>query len=106
MATIVFITATTVTEADRSAANALDGMIEAQDHLGQITWDTISHSVAVGTFVTTDSIAGQGFTALGRTRQSVAVFDLDLADGMDVIRVTNYVNNGGDFPELRAEQGR
>lgn len=98
MSTIVYVIEGTVTECDRHSVNALDGMIEAQDALGQITWDTISHSVAVGTFVST--------TLADVPRETVAVFDLDLADGMDVIRVTNYVNHGGDFPELRAEQAR
>ena len=33
----------------------------------------------------------------------MAVFDLDCADGMDVIRVTNYVNGHTDeMPELRS----
>lgn len=86
MATIVYITAGTVTELTGHGDTALDGMIEAQDDLGQIAWDALSHAVAVGNILNP-----------GERAKAVAVFNLDLADGMDVIRVTNWVNHGGDL---------
>lgn len=96
MSTIVYVTKGQVIDldADRGikGADLLDGMIEAQADFGQVVWDALAHNVALGFF------GGQAETASNR----VAVFNLDNADGMDVIRVTNYVNGHTDeVPELR-----
>ena len=61
--------------------------------LGTVIWDALNGSVALG--VLEYETANHG--------DRVAVFDLDCADGIDVIRVTNYVNGHTDeMPELRS----
>ena len=88
---IVYITKGFVTEVKGDSMYA--GLLEAQDDLGIVTWDALNGSVALG--VLEYETANHG--------DRVAVFDLDCADGMDVIRVTNYVNGHTDeMPELRS----
>jgi hypothetical protein len=73
-----------------TAPTVFDGMLEAQIEFGQVTWDVLHHSMACG-FV--------GLTEDATNR--IAVFDLDAADGMNVLRVTNYVlGHTDEFPEL------
>jgi len=89
---IVYITKGTVADMGGRIPTMFDAMLEAQADLGQVTWDCLSPTVAVGWF------GGQAETAHNR----IAIFDLDNADGMDVIRVTNYVNGHTDeMPELK-----
>ena len=88
---IVYITKGFVTEVKGDSMYA--GLLEAQDDLGAVTWDALNGSVALG--VLEYETANHG--------DRVAVFDLDCADGMDVIRVANYVNGHTDeMPELRS----
>lgn len=91
MSTISIVTITEVT--DLSNSTIFDGMLEAQVNNGQVTWDCLTPSMAVG-FV--------GRPGDGETRENrVAVFDLDCADGMDVIRVTCWtLGHTDEFPEL------
>ena len=94
MRTIACVTGTEVKELDSPQVTMLDGMIHAQDCLGQITWDVVTYSVTLG-------------TVNGGDDDRVAVFDLDLADGMDVIRATNWaLGHTDEVPELRAELAR
>ena len=97
MSTVVYITAGTMTDLsqDSSITTVFDGMIAAQDAEGEsITWDTLTYRIAVGQL----AFAGNA---------RVAVLDLDIADGMDVVRLTSYVNgHTNTVPELRAEMGR
>jgi hypothetical protein len=93
---IAIVTASFVRDmaADAAMPNAtiFDAMIEAQAELGQVTWDCLHPSMALGFF------GGQAETSHNR----VAVFDLDAADGMDVIKVTNYVlGHTDEMPELK-----
>ena len=91
MSTIVYITKGFVTEV--KGDSMYDGLLEAQDDLGTVIWDALNGSVALG--VLEYETANHG--------DRVAVFDLDCADGMDVIRVTNYVNGYTDeMPKLRS----
>lgn len=87
MSTIVYITAGEVTDtgiADGSA-RLFDGMLEAQDALGQITWHDLTWNIAMGV----------------RGGERIAVFDLDTANGLEVIHVTNWVNGHSDIrPEI------
>jgi len=97
--TVVYITQGTVVDlaADRgfTAPGMFEAMVEAQDDLGQATWFALTPNVACGRYADTE------FPVEG-PKARVAVFDLDNADGMDVIRVTNWVNGHTDeFPELR-----
>ena len=91
MSTIVYITKGHMTEVRGDQMYA--GLLEAQDDLGQVTWDALNGSSAIGVLTHANGHGG--------TR--IAVFDLDCADGLDVIRVTNYVNGYTDeIPELRS----
>ena len=91
MSTIVYITKGFFTEV--RGDQMYDGLLEAQDDLGQVTWDALNGSSALGVLEHANGLGGN----------RVAVFDLDCADGMDVIRVTNYVNGFTDeVPELRS----
>ena len=90
MSNIVYITKGHMTEV--RGDQMYDGLLEAQDDLGQVTWDALNGSSAIGVLTHANGHGG--------TR--IAVFDLDCADGLDVIRVTNYVNGYTDeIPELR-----
>ena len=94
---IAIVTATFVRdmgEIGAPEATIFDGMLEIQGEMGQVTWDCLHHTMAVG-FV--------GSPGDGENRNNrVAVFDLDNADGMDVIRITNWVlGHTDEFPELR-----
>lgn len=91
---IVYITKGFVTEV--RGDEMYDGLLEAQSDLGTVTWDALSGSIAMGVLeYETANHANHG--------NRVAVFDLDCADGMDVIRVTNYVNGHTDeAPEIRS----
>lgn len=92
MSQIAYITADAVQDLAVPQATLLDGMIDAQDQLAQVTWTALSHAVAFGTYNDGDV-----------TDARVAVFDLDLADGMDVIRVTNWaLGHSDELPELRS----
>ncbi|QFG09018.1 hypothetical protein SEA_MAGPIE_82 [Mycobacterium phage Magpie] len=99
MSTIVIVTKGQVIDMleDRGVkgADMLDGMIEAQADLGQVTWDHLAHHVALGRYADVE------FPVDG-LKGRVAVFNLDMADGMDVIRVTNYVNGHTDeVPQIK-----
>jgi hypothetical protein len=91
MSNIVYITAGTVTNLEFDAADMFEAMLEAQDREGSITWTALRAQIALGTFYDAD---------LGDTVR-LAVFDLDTANGLDVIHVTNWVNGHSDVqPEL------
>lgn len=90
MSTIVYITKGFCTEV--RGDQMYDGLLEAQDDMGEVTWEALSGAVAMGVLTHANGHGG--------TR--IAVFDLDCADGLDVIHVTNYVNGYTDeMPELR-----
>lgn len=65
-----------------SAAQILDGMIAAQNDLGQISWTALTENIARGGHHNN----GNG----GQDR--VAVIDTDNADGLDIIAAVNWVN--------------
>ncbi|ABD58204.1 hypothetical protein PBI_COOPER_87 [Mycobacterium phage Cooper] len=74
-------------------ADMLDGMIEAQADKGQVVWLELRHHVAFG--------YAQDRAGEDNGKDRVAVFDLDGADGMAVIHVTNWVNGHTDnTPDL------
>lgn len=64
-------------------ATVLDGMIDAQNDLGQITWHDITMNIAQGTLYNSE----HG----GRDR--VAVIDTDNADGADIIAAINALHS-------------
>jgi len=88
--TIAIVTATEVADID---ASLFDGLIHAQDAFGQVTWDVVHPTFAAG-FI--------GRPGDGETRENrIAVFDLDVADGMTVIHVTNWaLGHAAEFPEV------
>lgn len=68
-------------------ADMLDGMIEAQADQGEVVWQELRHHVAFG--------------YAPATGVRVAVFNLDGADGMQVIRVTNWaLGHTDETPDL------
>ncbi|AGT12993.1 hypothetical protein KAYACHO_89 [Mycobacterium phage KayaCho] len=77
---------------DHGVTTMFGAMMELVELTGaQITWTTVTWNVLIGTYA--DGETG--------TEARVAVFDLDTANGMDVIRVTNYVNgHTDDRPEV------
>lgn len=83
--TIVYIAPGKVVEVDPRGTTVLDGMVEAQDDYGQITWTTVRPTTCFG----------------HAAAERVAVFDLSSADGLDVIHVTYWVNGHTDAePEV------
>lgn len=102
MSTIVYVTEASVTDlsdsigaAVASASSTFDGMMEAQEDLGQITWEVVTWNIAIGRYVTSE----QGMPVDG-PKGRVAVFDLDTANGLEVIHTTNWVNGHGEFPAI------
>ena len=95
--TIVIVTKTGVIDLheDKNYPNPemYDGLIEAQDEHGQVTWDCMGQNIAIG-FIGTPA---DGVTETNR----IAVISVDLADALDQIRVVSYVNGAlAEVPEL------
>lgn len=90
MSTIVYITQGEVADLEHTAATLFDGLLMAQEHLDRpVTWTVLTHNIAVG-FIPDDSLL-----------KRVAVFDLDTANGLEVLRVTQWVNEHTDeMPEV------
>lgn len=65
-----------------AAATVLDGMISAQDDLGQVNWVNLSATIAQG-WVYNSQYGGN---------DRVAVIDTDNADGSDIIDAINALH--------------
>lgn len=70
---------------DGNDITVLDGMLDAQNDLGQITWTDLTTTVARGTYVYRDADI--------EIERNIAVIDLDNADVADALAATIWVNS-------------
>ena len=69
---------------DGNDITVLDGMLDAQNNLGQITWTELTTTVARGTYTYRDANI--------EIERNIAVIDLDNADVAEALDATIWVN--------------
>lgn len=96
MSTIVYNTNVDVVDLSEAgrAKTMFDGLLETVEDMGAITWTTITHNIAIGRY---KAGAPQLVGYTGR----IAIFDLDTANGLEVIHTVNWINGNTDvYPTI------